>query len=223
MFTGLIEHTGTVERTTPTPSGVRLEIDPRSWTARPAPGDSVAVSGCCLTIADERAQSGGCLAFDLVPETLARTTLGNLRPGSPVNLERSATPATLLGGHIVQGHVDGIARVASIDAAAQWRIRFAVDRDLIEYITPKGSICVEGVSLTVADVHILPPAQSTPASAGWFEVALIPTTLAKTTLGNLQVGHTANIESDVVGRTIIHWIRHFGDPTKIPQRGPGVF
>lgn len=208
MFTGLIEHTGIVQQISPTPAGVRLLIDPQGWMCNPAPGDSIAVSGCCLTIADPCASSGGPLAFDLVPETLAKTTLGSLRPGSRVNLERSATPTTLLGGHVVQGHVEGLARIISITTDAQWRIRFAVPRELLEYITPKGSICIEGVSLTVAALEVY-TSPSTPDDAGWFEVALIPTTLEKTTLAALKPGDHVNIETDILGRTAIHWLRHF--------------
>ncbi|MCC6427677.1 MAG: riboflavin synthase [Phycisphaerales bacterium] len=214
MFTGLVEHMGRIAASAATPAGRRLEIDPCGWMHRPAPGESIAINGCCLTIADGRAEAGGVLMFDVVPETLAKTTLGGLAGGAYVNLERSATPATLLGGHLLQGHVDGMGVVAGIQTAGQHRIRIAVGDELIEYITPKGSIAIEGVSLTVAGVEVGVgvggQGDGSGKDAGWFEVALIPTTLAKTTLGGLEVGQRVNIETDIVGRTVVHWLRHFG-------------
>lgn len=207
MFTGLIEHMGVLARTAASARGVRLEVDPCGWSHRPGSGESIAINGCCLTIADDRALSGGALVFDVVPETLARTTLGALSVGSKVNLERSATPQTLLGGHIVQGHVDGIGRVESIRTAGEYRIRVFVPTSVLEFITPKGSIAVEGVSLTVAAVEV--PA-GPPGAGGCFEVALIPTTVAKTSLGGLKEGDAVNLETDIVGRTVIHWLRNFG-------------
>lgn len=162
-------------------------------------GESISVSGCCLTLA-EHPGADARLSFDVVPETLARTTLGTLRAGSGVNLERSVTPLTLLGGHLVQGHVDGTGVVDRIDRGDGWRVRVSPGRELMEYVAPKGSIAVEGVSLTIAALE---------PGSGWFEVALIPTTLAVTTLGELRAGHRVNIECDIVVKSMVHWMRHY--------------
>lgn len=205
MFTGLIEHMGAVVSRRSLPGGERLEINPRGWIHRALRGESIAVNGCCLTVADDRAGEGGVLAFDVVPETLARTSLGRLREGAGVNLERSATPTTLMGGHLVQGHVDGVGRVERVIRDGEYRVRVGLDRDVLEYVTPKGSVTIEGVSLTVAGVGM------NADGGGWFEVALIPTTLEKTTLGRLGEGDLVNLETDIIGRTVIHWLKNFGD------------
>lgn len=199
MFTGLVEAMGVVRSVGPSPAGVRLGIDPGSWAYRASAGDSVAVNGCCLTVVNHPAV-GGELLFDAIPETLSKTTLGGLKVGSPVNLEHAATASTLLGGHLVQGHVDGTASVESVVTRGEWRVRLAPPADLMQYIVPKGSVTVEGVSLTVAAVD---PAQ------GWFEVALIPTTLEKTTLKGLASGARCNIECDAMAKTVVHWLRHY--------------
>lgn len=200
MFTGLIEHLGVVESVQPSAAGVRLLIRAPRWPHTPTIGESIAVDGCCLTLAADPAQHAGAFAFDVIPESLAKTTLGDLRPGARVHLEPSATLATLLGGHLVQGHVDGVGRVLRIDTAGQWRVRIAPPKDLIAYFAPKGSVCVQGVSLTIADLS--------PAEA-WFEIALIPTTLDKTSLGALRVGDGVNIECDAIAKTVVHYLRHF--------------
>lgn len=222
MFTGLIEHMGRVQRVAPTPAGVRLLIDPLAWAHHPALGESIAVNGCCLTVAEPPAHAGG-LAFDVVPETLAKTTLASFRPGTPVNLEHAATPSTLLGGHIVQGHVDGVGEVVQIanskgqraneEAVGEWRVRVALARDLMAFVVPKGSIAVDGVSLTIASVD---------PAAGWFEVALIPTTLAKTTLAGLAPGDRVNIECDATAKTIVHYLMHFAQFTLHSPPGSGT-
>lgn len=200
MFTGLIEATGAIVSTTPSAAGVRLVVKAHGWAHRPAVGDSISVSGCCLTVAAGDAGPGDLL-FDVVPETLAKTTLGGWRDGRRVNLEHAATAATLLGGHIVQGHVDGVGEVVSLVRSPEWRIRIRPPGGLMEFIAPKGSIGVDGVSLTVADLH---PAE------GWFEVALIPTTLDKTALAELGPGDPCNLECDVLSKTIVHWLKHYG-------------
>jgi riboflavin synthase len=199
MFTGLVQALGEVVSDQAVPAGRRLVVEARLWGHRPALGDSIAVNGCCLTVAGIGTE--GSFRFDVVPETLAKTTLGGLGPGSLVNLEHAATPSTLMGGHMVQGHVDGVAQVLSVEQETEWRVRIGVPLALIEYIVPKGSVCVEGVSLTVAG---LSPSDS------WFEVALIPTTLEKTTLGRLRPGSLCNIETDMMAKTIVHWMKHFG-------------
>lgn len=201
MFTGLVQAVGVVDRTEPSPVGVRLSIDPRGWNYRPAPGDSIAVAGCCLTVAVDPGSSAGRLVFDVVRETLAKTTLSDLAPGSSVNLEPSVTPATLLGGHLVQGHVDGVGGVETVRTGPEHRVRIRPPGELMEYMTPKGSVCLDGVSLTLAAVY---------PNDGAFEVALIPTTLARTTLGGLRPGGRCNIEADATAKTIVHWLRHYG-------------
>lgn len=213
MFTGLIQAKGVVRSraskpgTTPDGAGDRLVIEPATpWPEGAAVrlGDSICVSGVCLTVADTPAgggAGGAAMTFDVHTETLAKTSLGSLTPGSEVNLEASATMATALGGHIVQGHVEGVAVVGNVQTAPDWRVRFAPERPLMECIVPKGSICVDGVSLTVASVDM---------AAGTFDVALIPTTLEKTTLGRLKAGERVNIETDIMARTVVHWMKHFG-------------
>jgi riboflavin synthase len=211
MFTGLVQAMGTVRERSQTPSGIRLEVEPTgprgTWGYRPAPGESISVSGCCLTIAAPAGGRPGCSlwAFDIVPETLAKTTLGGLGQGSLVNLEHSVTPATLLGGHLVQGHVDGVGTVDRVDRGEQWRLRIRPPAGLMEFMVPKGSVALDGVSLTLAAVD---------PEDGWLEVALIPTTLEVTTLGALRAGDRCNIEADSMAKTVVHWLKHFG-------RGPG--
>lgn len=203
MFTGIVQSIGRVAATEPTAAGRRVVIDPLGWTYAPAPGDSISVDGCCLTVVTRPASGGKAGAqwmFDTVPETLAKTTLGDRRVGDLVNLEHAATATTLLGGHVVQGHVDGVAVVESVVNTSDWRVRFRPPAELMQYMTPKGSVCVSGVSLTLAAVD---------PAAGWFEVALIPTTLEKTTLKSLVQGSRVNIEADTLVKTMVHWMRHY--------------
>lgn len=203
MFTGIIRATGRVSAANTTPDGrLRLLIDPLAWAHRPAAGDSIAVDGCCLTVVSDP-PSQGPWAFDVVPESLAKTTLGRLAVGSTVHLEHAASASTLLDGHVVQGHVDGVATVLAVNAGSDWRVRLRPPPDLLQYIIPKGSVTLAGVSLTVADVN---PNQVD----GWFEVALIPATLERTTFRGLAVGDTVNIECDAMAKTVVHWLRHFG-------------
>ncbi len=217
MFTGLIQAIGTVRQTLPIPAGIRLIIDPGNLLSASAPGgnpipfqlgESISVSGCCLTLAADPLAASGLLNFDAVPETLAKTTLGALRPGSRVNLERSVTPTTFLGGHLVQGHVDTVGEVTNVIKEQDGcRVAFkpisSSGSDWMQYVIPKGSIAVDGVSLTVAALghHGTRPT--------WFEVALIPTTLALTTLGEAVTGQRVNLEMDTIAKTIIHWTRHY--------------
>lgn len=180
MFTGIVEATGRVTAVRPTREGVRLEVE-RPW--RVPAGASVAVSGVCLT-----ALEGKGLTFDVIPETLSKTTLGSLRPGDRVNLERAVAAGARLDGHIVQGHVDGRGAVRSL-ARKNGAVTLAVrtPRGISDQIVPKGSIAVDGVSLTVVDV-----------TDGGFTVALIPTTLRRTTLGRLRPGAAVNLETDLL-------------------------
>ncbi len=208
MFTGLIQHVGVIMERGPSPAGERLVVDPRGWAHHPDAGASIAISGCCLTIVDRPARAGDPFAFDVVPETLEATTLGASAPGRRVNLEHALPAGGLLGGHIVQGHIDAVTAVRAVRRAdGEWRVRFDGPADLMEYVAPKGSIAIDGVSLTIAAV-----------GDDWFEVVLIPTTLAETTLGDLSEGDRVNIETDPMARTVVHWLRRqHGAPNATPS------
>lgn len=190
MFTGLIEGVGRVLAVEPREGDVRLRIAVGSLPfAEVAMGESIAVSGVCLTVVEFDATS---FAADASTETLALTTLGGLGVGRAVNLERAIRPTDRLGGHLVSGHVDGVGRVAQVwpDARAQ-RWRFTAPASLLRYVAVKGSICVDGVSLTVNAVD----------DAG-FEVALIPHTVAHTAFSSTHVGDAVNLEVDLVARYV---------------------
>ncbi len=209
MFTGLVQAVGSVEAIEPMGDARRVLIRPGGWGHRPEIGDSIAINGCCLTVAAiDTDNSGPRWAFDAVPETLAKTTLGGLGAGSRVNLEHAVTASTLMGGHFVHGHVEGVGEVLKVQTGDDWRARIRPPADLMAFIIPKGSITVEGVSLTVAD---LSPGDAE-GVGGWFEIALIPTTLAKTTLGDLKPGAGVNIETDMVTRAAVHWARNYFRP-----------
>jgi len=192
MFTGLVEGLGTVSRTEASGSGRRLVISPPPELhagGRPALGDSIAVNGCCLTIVD---LAGGDWAFDVGEESLNRTNLGALAVGDPVNLERALAVGARLGGHFVQGHVDGRGSVLSIQPDGEWiTMRFAMPKDLARYLVEKGSIAVDGISLTVVE-----------ALADQFSVMLIPHTLSATTLGRRKVGDVVNLEVDMLAKYV---------------------
>ncbi len=166
-------------------------------------GDSVSVAGVCLTVVKRVAWG---LEFDVVVETLAKTRLGDVRKGDRVNLEHAATAATFLGGHIVQGHVDGIGRVKRVESGDDWRVWVDVPREMRAWVVSKGSVCVEGVSLTVAGV-----------TAKGFWVALIPETLAKTTLSALAVGDAVNVECDVIGKMVVRQMETLAEARR-PRR-----
>jgi riboflavin synthase len=198
MFTGLVQAVGRVVAISPAPAGVSLRIDPGAWDHRPTLGDSISISGCCLTIAEV---APAAWRFDVVPETLSKTILGGLVPGSPVNLEHALRASDLLGGHFVQGHVDAVATVARVKAdPSDWRVAVDLPEHLRPYAAPKGSIAIDGVSLTIAAL--------TPTG---LEVALIPTTLAKTTLANLHPGCQVNIEADMLAKQVVHVMRNYRD------------
>lgn len=198
MFTGLIHGMGVIRERLDQPAVSRLIIDVGDWFEKPRLGDSVAVNGCCLTVAEVGPHRE--LFFDVIPQTLSRTTLGRLGPGRKVNLEASATPETVLGGHIVQGHVDGVGTVTKLVREGEYRVVVQVPSELMQYMVPRGSIAVEGVSLTLAEVD--------PKSAT-FDIALIPTTLEKTNLSDLDVGDPVNLEADVISKTIVHWLTNY--------------
>lgn len=192
---------GIVRAVEPGPGGVRLAIEAGAWDYRPRLGDSIAVSGCCLTLA---ADSDGLMRFDVVRETLGKTTLGALMAGSRVNLERSLAVGDLMGGHIVQGHVDGVGTVEGVQAGADWRVRIKPPATLMRYMAPKGSVCLDGVALTLASV-----------AGGSIEVALIPTTLDKTMLRDWRVGAGVNVEADAMAKTVVNYLEHFAPTGKI--------
>ncbi len=189
MFTGIVREVGRVVSRSGGAAGIRLEIEAPETARASATGDSVALNGCCLTAV---AVADGRLTFEAVPETLARTSLERLEPGARVNLEPALRAGDPLGGHYVQGHVDGVGRVRSAEAEGEGR-RLTIDSppDLLRYVVLKGSVAVEGTSLTVAAVD----------DAG-FAVALIPHTLAATTLGELEPGDPVNLEADVLAKYV---------------------
>lgn len=193
MFTGLVEAMGAVDERRAAGAGVRLRIDAPP-IARDAPlGASIAVNGVCLTVVEADAT---CFALDIGPETLRCTNLGELRAGDRVNLERSLRVGDRLGGHVVQGHVDGVGRVVRREPQQEWEeVWFSCDRSVGRYLVRKGSIAVDGVSLTVVD-----------SSPETFSVALIPHTMRMTTLGFKQPGATVNLETDLFARMIVNYL-----------------
>jgi riboflavin synthase len=189
MFTGLVETIGTVVSAERAGAGVRLQVGLGRAAEGVRPGDSIALAGVCQTVA---ALEGTVAAFDAVAETLARTTVGSWGPGTRVNVERSLRPSDRLGGHFVAGHIDATGRVIeNRERPDGWRLRVEAPAELFPEIAPKGSIAVDGVSLTV--VEAAPPA---------FSAALIPTTLRETTLGALAAGDRVNLETDLLAKYV---------------------
>jgi len=190
MFTGLVEGQGEVVETVVEGPGTRLVIvPPPALCEGTAIGDSVAINGCCLTIV---AIDSGRWSFQAGPETLTRTNLGRLRPRDPVNLERALPVAARLGGHFVQGHIDGCATVDRIVTSGDWvTIWFRTTKELTRQMVSKGSVAVDGVSLTLVDVE-----------AERFSVALIPHTLQVTTLGTRREGDLVNLETDILAKYV---------------------
>ena len=188
MFTGIVESLGSVHELEELVDAARLTVDGEGLAGL-AGGESVAVNGVCLTVAEIRLSG---FTADVMLETLRRTTLGSLHVGDGVNLERSVTPTTRLGGHIVQGHVDGIATVVATRPSDHWReVDLEVPADLLPYVVEKGSIALDGVSLTVASI-----------SERVVGVSLIPETLARTTFGSRAVGEGVNVEVDVLAKYV---------------------
>jgi len=192
MFTGLVEATGKVISVTPTAGATRLTIAAPEVVAQLRIGDSLAVCGVCLTAVD--LQSGNFSA-DLAAETIARTTLSHLRAGSIVNLERPTAAGTPLGGHIVQGHVDGVGSLLALEpisadlATTDWRLRLRIPQELARYVAPQGSIAVEGISLTVAAIQ-----------SDEVQIAILPHTRTATNLHALKPGSPVNIEVDMLAK-----------------------
>jgi len=189
MFTGIIEELGSVRSIEERGENARLVISARVVTEGTSHGDSISVNGVCLTALDIGPDS---FAADVSRETLQRSTLGSLKPRAPVNLERAVTPATRLGGHIVQGHVDARGQFVSVENHGEsWTLRIAYPKKIARYLVFKGSVAVEGISLTIAaltDEH--------------FEIAIIPKTWEVTNLSHLKPGEAVNIEVDVIGKYV---------------------
>src|SRR5215217_5121796 len=189
MFTGIIEELGSVRSIEERGENARIVISAHVVTEGTNHGDSIAVNGVCLTALDIQSDS---FAADVSRETLLRSTLGNLKPGAAVNLERAVTPATRLGGHIVQGHVDARGRFAGVeDHGESWTIRIAYPNEIARYLVFKGSVAVEGISLTIAAL-----------TDDYFEVAIIPKTWEVTNLSHLKPHDGVNLEVDVIGKYV---------------------
>jgi riboflavin synthase len=198
MFTGIIEELGTITRVEYSADAARLTVRGPIAVEGVNHGDSIAVSGVCLTVVDFDAES---FTADVMAQTLAMSTLAEASEGRQVNLERAALVGDRLGGHIVQGHIDGTARVLEIRPGEAWRvIRFSLDDAHAPLVVDKGSIAVDGVSLTVSDLGDEP-------EGSWFEVSLIPETLTATTLGERAVGDLVNIETDILARHVERMLR----------------
>jgi riboflavin synthase len=203
VFTGIVEEVGIlagqVEQGRPGEEAVVLRIRARTVLQDVALGDSIAVNGVCLTVTGvEPGDDGaGVWTTDVMAETLRRSSLGAVAEGSPVNLERAVSPHTRLGGHMMQGHVDGVGRIVSRTPTEHWEVvRIGLPAGLSRYVVEKGSIAVDGVSLTVSAVSAVDDPEP------WFEVSLIPTTLRETTLGARAPGETVNLEVDVIAKYV---------------------
>jgi len=189
MFTGIIEELGSVRSIEERGENARLVITAHIVTEGTTHGDSISVNGVCLTALNIGPDS---FAADVSKETLQRSTLGSLKPGAPVNLERAVTPATRLGGHIVQGHVDGRGQFVDVDNHGEsWTVRIAYPKEIARYLVFKGSVAVEGISLTIAAL-----------TDDYFEIAIIPKTWEVTNLSHLKPGDNVNIEVDIIGKYV---------------------
>jgi len=189
VFTGIIEELGRVRSVERHGEDARIVIQARMVTEGSKDGDSISVNGVCLTALDLKPDS---FAADVSKETLLRSTLGNLKPGSPVNLERAVTPTTRLGGHIVQGHVDARGKfLGSENHGESWTFRFAYPKEIARYLVFKGSVAVEGISLTIANL-----------TDDYFEIAVIPKTWEVTNFSHLKLGDEVNLEVDVIAKYV---------------------
>ncbi|WP_108832816.1 riboflavin synthase [Actinomyces sp. Marseille-P3109] len=206
MFTGIVEELGRIVRLETVENCARLTIEAPTVTQDASLGDSISVNGCCLTVA---AMHGSAFTADLMAETLTRTTLGSQAPGDPVNLERALRATDRLGGHIVQGHVDATAEVLGRQHGEHWDLlRVGLPREIAHYVAVKGSVALDGVSLTVIDVDDVnearhdaaPDVSPTPGAGASLSVGLIPETLRRTTLGTRRPGERVNLEVDVMAK-----------------------
>jgi riboflavin synthase len=202
MFTGLIEAICTVKSVRRSEGGLLLTIDSGKLADESKIGDSIAINGVCLTIAKV---DGGLASFDVSSETLTKSNLGKLKPSSPVNVELALKATGRFGGHIVQGHIDGTATIKAINKQGQFAdIKFAAGKELLDQMVVKGSVAVDGISLTIASMD-----------ENSFSVAIIPETLKKTTLGTAKIGDTVNIETDIIVKTIKKQLEKI-----LPQKQP---
>jgi riboflavin synthase len=207
MFTGLVEEVGMVEGLDRGPEGGQLRIGAHAVLDGTQVGDSIAVSGVCLTVVGISATS---LAADLMAETLERTTLGELKPGRPVNLERALSVGGRLGGHLVLGHVDAVTDITAVqDRGASLEVRFSLPALVAAYVAPKGSIAIDGISLTVVRV-----------GEGSFDIGVIPHTLEATTLKSVAAGMRVNVEVDVLARYVERALQ--GRDTGVPGEEAGA-
>ncbi|HYF74639.1 MAG TPA: riboflavin synthase [Nocardioides sp.] len=198
MFTGIVEELGTVAAVEDQGDAIRLTIHAATVLEDAGLGDSIAVNGCCLTVA---ARDGDTWTADVMQETLDKTSLYGVRPGDRVNLERAVTADKRLGGHIVQGHVDGVGTVVSRTPSEHWEVvEIQMPPELGRYLVDKGSITVDGVSLTVVE-----------ARDDTFTVSLIPETLARTTLGTRQPGERVNLEADILAKHVERLLAYRGE------------
>lgn len=193
LFTGIVEELGTIVGRDDLSDAARLTIHGPLVTSDAGHGDSIAVNGVCLTVVEHSDEQ---FTVDVMAETLRRSSLDRLAPGSPVNLERAMPAGGRFGGHIVQGHVDGTGTITAITPSDHWTVvRIGIDRQLSRYLVEKGSVTVDGVSLTVAAIGI-------DAADTWFEISLIPTTLSETNLGAAAIGAVVNLEVDVIAKYV---------------------
>lgn len=203
MFTGIIEELGRVSALEIQAGGVRISVSASVVTDGTVDGDSISVNGVCLTAIDVAPDS---FSADVSPETLAVTTIGSLVVGSPVNLERAVTPTTRLGGHIVQGHVDACGTFISAEQTGDfWTVLIGFPPDMARYLIYKGSVAVEGISLTVAALH-----------ENSFDIALIPKTWEMTNLATLKPGDPVNLEADLIAKYVERMIGAVGFPLSNP-------
>jgi riboflavin synthase len=193
VFTGIVEELGEVVGIDVAGDSARIRVRGPLVTGDAARGDSIAINGVCLTVTGTQ---DGEFSADVMGETLDHSSLGALRPGAAVNLERPLRPDGRLGGHIVQGHVDGTGTIVARRPAGDWEtVRISIPAGLARYVVPKGSVAVDGISLTVSGL-------ADDAGESWFEVSLIPETLARTTLGRKQPGEVVNIEVDMIAKYV---------------------
>jgi riboflavin synthase len=194
VFTGIVEELGEVVALDGSGDAARLTVRGPKVTADAAPGDSIAINGVCLTVT---VTGGGEFSADVIGETLKRSSLGVLQPGSAVNLERPVRADGRLDGHIVQGHVDGTGTIVSRQSAAGGEaVRISIPRELARYVVEKGSVAVDGISLTVSGLG------DGDGDGSWFEVSLIPETLRRTTLGRKEPGEIVNLEVDMIAKVV---------------------
>ena len=206
MFTGIIEELGRIREVEKRGEDARIIIEARTVTADSAEGDSISVNGVCLTALEVQPDS---FAADVSKETLLRSTLGSLRAGSAVNLERAVTPATRLGGHIVQGHVDARGKFLGFESHGEsWTFRIAYPKEIARYLVFKGSVAVEGISLTIANL-----------TDEYFEIAVIPKTWEATNFSQLKPGDEVNLEVDVIAKYVerILSVRNVGSESPNPR------